>query len=495
MIFQAKSSHFLSVKCDCLVLPVYDEKSLTGAVDELDKASDGLLSKLKSQGEIGGAFGDTTLLFSVFGTKATRVLLVNAGKRDSEMSAEKFDKLISNCSSAINKTKAKDVAVFLSDITVSDRDHVWQARQTAKLFSASLYNYSQTKSEPSKPSPLRKGVFLTETSGQVKALSQALAEGSAIAEGMALTRELGNLPGNICTPKYLSTQARRLARSETKLTTKVLGEKQMRDLGMGSLLSVAHGSDEEAQLIAMEYKGGKKSDKPVVLVGKGITFDTGGISLKPGAAMDEMKFDMCGAATVFGVMAALVAMQLPINVVGIVAAAENMPSGRATKPGDIVTSMSGKTIEILNTDAEGRLVLCDALTFAGRYKPKAVIDIATLTGAIVVGLGKAATGLFANDDELASDLLSAGLKAGDKAWQMPLWDEYQDLLKSNFADIANIGGPHGGAITAACFLSRFTEDYTWAHLDIAGVAWVSGAQKGATGRPVAMLVEYLKSQV
>jgi leucyl aminopeptidase len=294
----------------------------------------------------------------------------------------------------------------------------------------------------------------------------------------------------VCTPGYLAQQARKLAKDNAKLSTEILDEKKMKQLGMGSLLSVSAGSDEPAKLIVMQYKGGKRGQKPYVLVGKGITFDSGGISLKPGAKMDEMKYDMGGAASVFGTVRAVLAMELPINLVAIVAAAENMPNGRATKPGDVVTSMSGKTIEVLNTDAEGRLVLCDALTYAERFKPQAVIDIATLTGACVVALGSHASGLYSNNEKLAEQLLAAGIESHDRAWRMPLWDDYQKQLDSNFADIANIGGPGGGSVTAACFLARFTENYHWAHLDIAGSAWDS-TPKGATGRPVGLLTRYL----
>ena len=314
--------------------------------------------------------------------------------------------------------------------------------------------------------------------------------GARVGEGVNVARELGNLPGNICTPAYLATEARKMARTHSKVSTRILEEKHMRELGMGSLLSVSAGSEQPAKLIIMQYKGAAAAKKPYVLVGKGITFDSGGISLKPGAKMDEMKFDMCGAASVFGALHAVAAMGLPINVVALIAASENLPSGRATKPGDVVTSMSGQTIEILNTDAEGRLVLCDTLTYAERYKPAAVVDIATLTGACVVALGSHASGMYANDDKLAEQLSEAGVSSHDRAWRMPLWDDYQRQLDTPFADMANIGGPGGGSITAACFLARFASKYKWAHLDIAGAAW-TGAPKGATGRPVGLLCHWL----
>ena len=322
------------------------------------------------------------------------------------------------------------------------------------------------------------------------AIKLGIKEGHAIAEGMNLTKDLGNLPPNICTPSYLANQAKNIAK-DFKMKSTILGQKQIEKLKMGSFLSVAKGSRLEPKFIIIEHNKGKKSSKPVVLVGKGITFDSGGISLKPGAAMDEMKYDMCGAATVLGVMKTIGLLNLPLNVVGLIPACENMPDGLAVKPGDIVTSMSGQTIEILNTDAEGRLVLCDALTYAERYKPETVIDIATLTGACVIALGHHASAVFSKSDELANDLLAAGKKSIDKAWRMPLWDEYQPLLNSNFADIANIGGRAAGSITAACFLSRFTKKYSWAHIDIAGTAWNSGANKGATGRPVSLLSQFL----
>ncbi|MGH8711263.1 MAG: leucyl aminopeptidase, partial [Burkholderiales bacterium] len=318
------------------------------------------------------------------------------------------------------------------------------------------------------------------------ALKQAL----AIAEGVKLTKDLGNLPPNICTPSYLAEQALQIAKKHN-LKAEVLEQKDMEKLGMGSLLSVARGSNQPPKLIVLHYSGAAKKQKPVVLVGKGITFDTGGISIKPAAEMDEMKFDMCGAASVLGSIKAVAEMRLPLNVVGIIPTTENMPSGNASRPGDIVTSMSGQTIEILNTDAEGRLILCDALTYAERFHPAVVIDIATLTGACVIALGHVASGLYSNDDALARELLNAGEYAHDRAWQMPLWDDYQEQLKSNFADMANIGGRPAGSITAACFLARFTKKYSWAHLDIAGTAWKSGKEKGGTGRPVPLLTQFL----
>jgi leucyl aminopeptidase len=380
--------------------------------------------------------------------------------------------------------------LHIADLHPKDGSMPWLLQTLARQLTCASYRYTATVSKPKPPLKLARLVVNTGDSRSLKAGQKALERGAAMGNGINEARRLADLPGNICTPSYLAQEARKLARDHARLTTRILDEKKMRELGMGSLLSVSAGSEQPARLIVMNYKGGKPGQNPYVLVGKGITFDSGGISLKPGAKMDEMKFDMGGAASVFGTLQAVVELDLPLNVIGIVAAAENMPSGRATKPGDVVTSMSGKTIEVLNTDAEGRLVLCDALTYARRFKPHVVIDIATLTGACVIALGSHASGLYANQDKLAEQLLAAGVESHDRAWRMPLWDDYQKQLDSNFADIANIGGPGGGSITAACFLARFTEDYHWAHLDIAGSAW-DGSPKGATGRPVGLLTQYL----
>jgi leucyl aminopeptidase len=311
-----------------------------------------------------------------------------------------------------------------------------------------------------------------------------------LAAGVSLAKDLGNLPPNVCTPSYLAEQALALGKTH-QFKVEVLERDALKKLGMGSFLGVAQGSEEPPKFIIMQHLKGKKEQKPVVLVGKGITFDTGGISLKPGSDMDEMKYDMCGAASVIGTFKAIAAMNLPLNVIGVIPTCENMPDGRATRPGDVLTSMSGLTIEVLNTDAEGRLILCDALTYVERFEPSAVIDVATLTGACVIALGHHASGLFSNNDALAAELLQAGEVALDRAWHMPMWDDYQSLLDSNFADMANIGGRAAGSITAACFLARFAKKYDWAHLDVAGTAWKSGKEKGGTGRPVPLLTEFL----
>ena len=476
-------------RSQCAILPVFGKKALSTAAQQVDKACDGAVSAAIDLGDFSGKSGQTCMLPGVGGNK--RLLLVGCGDKS------KFDRaaareLAKAISKALASCEASEATVYCSDLEVKDGDPQWLLAWLARHFTCTAYRYTETVSKP-KPAQKLARVVLEAGSLSTGAAQKALDQGLAVGLGINEARNLANLPGNICTPSYLAQHARKLARGEPRLNVSILEEKKMKELGMGSLLSVSAGSDQPAKLVIMHYKGGKSAQKPYVLVGKGITFDSGGISIKPGAKMDEMKFDMGGAASVLGTLRTVTELGLPINVVGIVAAAENMPSGGATKPGDVVTSMAGKTIEVLNTDAEGRLVLCDALTYAGRFKPQVVIDIATLTGACVVALGAHASGLYANDDKLAEALLAAGTESHDRAWRMPLWDDYQKQLDSNFADIANIGGPGGGSITAACFLSRFTGDYHWAHLDIAGSAWDS-APKGATGRPVGLLSQYLIEQ-
>ncbi len=502
MEFQAKKSDVNKHKTQCAVVFAHND-TLLGDAAMVDESIDGLLSQAIKTGDLDKKFGKS-LFLPVKGNLAfERVLLVQLGKDEDEkpkgklLSVTQKDlmSVFATCAKQIDSKPIKHCSIFVDGVNVEGAANDEDGAQTiasiiATEFERNTYRYTTTLSKKDS-TKISKVSLVSNSSATVKASKAGLTQGAALASGINYARELGNLPGNICTPTFLASQAEELAKESEAFTTKILGEKQMQKLKMGSFLSVAHGSDEEGKLIVMEYKNGSQKDKPHVLVGKGITFDTGGISLKPGPQMDEMKFDMCGAASVFGTMKALVEMNAKVNVIGIVAAAENMPSGRATKPGDVVTSMAGLTIEVLNTDAEGRLVLCDALTYAGRYKPKTVVDIATLTGACVIALGNHASGIFSNDDALAQTLLKSGEATNDRAWQMPIWDEYQKSLDSNFADIANIGGREAGSITAACFLSRFTKDYKWAHIDIAGSAWNSGARKGATGRPVALLVNYL----
>ncbi len=490
MEFSIKSGSPEKQRSACVVVGVFESRKLTLPAELLDKASGGYISDIVRRGDMEGKAGSTLLLHNVPATLCDRILLVGLGK-EKDFKEKEFAGAIRTTVKVLNETGAFDASIFLTELTVRKRSIAWRVRQTAIIALDATYKFDQFKSKKEEiRRPLRKLTLSVERRNELSPAEEGLAQGIAIAEGMAMTKTLGNLPPNICHPTYLAEQAQAMAK-EFKLGCEILDRADMEKLGMGSLLSVARGSHQPPKLIVLTHQGGKAGEKPIVLVGKGVTFDTGGISLKPGADMDEMKYDMCGAASVLGTMCAVARMALPINLTVVVPATENMPGGGATRPGDIVTSMSGQTIEILNTDAEGRLILCDALTYAERFEPDTVIDVATLTGACVVALGTVATGLFSNKDGLARDLLEAGEEANDRAWHMPLWDDYQDLLKSPFADMANIGGRYGGAISAACFLSRFTKKFEWAHLDIAGTAWKSGADKGATGRPVPMLTHYL----
>ena len=495
MEFSIKTGVPEKQKSACVVVGVFEDGTLDAAASRLDKASGKRLGQLIERGDLSGKAGSSLVLHDLPGTVCARVLLVGLGKRD-DFGDKAYAAALRNALKALAQTGAEDAVVYLTTLAVGERSPAWKVRQALIAAGDASYRFDQFKSSPADERALTHLAFAVAKDSEQKAAETALTQGLAIAEGCALARDLGNLPGNVCTPEYLARTARELA-DEFGLELEVLEREDMEQLGMHSLLSVAKGSRQAPKLIVAHYrgaptkKGGKKNKGPLVLVGKGITFDSGGISLKPGEGMDEMKFDMCGAASVLGTLKTVAQLALPIDLTVIVPATENMPDGAASKPGDIVASLSGQSIEILNTDAEGRLILCDALTYAERFEPAAVIDVATLTGACVVALGHVATGLFTNDDELAADLLAAGGTALDRAWQLPLWDDYQDLLKSNFADMANIGGRWGGSITAACFLSRFARKYTWAHLDIAGTAWKSGADKGATGRPVPLLAHYL----
>ena len=471
----------------CAVLPVFTRKSLSLAARQMDEASGGAISSLLSLGDFSGKKGETYLLPGT--GKAKRMLLVGCGDRGKFDRAAARDFARAACR-GIASTTATDATVHTGDLEAKDADSDWLLSYLARHLVAATYRYSETLTDAKPAMSLKKVVVNPGSAKGLRAHQKALDLGRFTGIGVNEARDLANLPANICTPTHLAKEARKLARRHDKLGVQVLEEKKMRELGMGSLLAVTAGTEQPAKMVIMNYKGGKSDQQPYVLVGKGVTFDTGGISLKPGAKMDEMKYDMAGAASVIGTMRAAAEMKLPLNIIGVVAAVENMPSSTAIKPGDVVTSLSGKTIEILNTDAEGRLILCDALAYVERFKPKAVIDIATLTGACVVALGSHATALYSNQDKLAEELLEAGIESHDRAWRMPLWEEYQGQLKSNFADLPNIASPGGGSITAACFLSRFTDSYHWAHLDIAGTAWDS-SPKGATGRPVAMLLRYL----
>lgn len=482
-----------AAKTGCVAVAVFENKKLSAAAKALDVNGD-ISAALKS-GDISGKPGSTLLLRGVAGIAAARVLLVGLGA-DETVSEKSFATGVSAALKVFSTLGAADAIIAFPLDSVKERDANWALRALVLASSEAEY---RTDGQKSKKDPAITGVRKIVVAAPAAGLDKAtLTQAAAIANGMNLTRELGNLSPNVCTPTFLANTARKLA-DDYGFDIEVLERKQLEALKMGSFLSVAKGSDEAPKFIVLKHNGGKSKDAPVVLVGKGITFDTGGISLKPGPGMDEMKYDMCGAGSVLGTFRAIGEMGLKLNVIGIVAACENMPSGRASKPGDIVTSMNGLTIEILNTDAEGRLILCDALTYAERFKPAAVVDIATLTGACIVALGHHTSGLFTRDDAahdgLANELLDAGKQAGDVAWRFPLSEIYNDQLKSNFADLANIGTPGAASITAACFLENFTRKYTWAHLDIAGTAWKSGANKGATGRPVPLLTTFLMNRV
>jgi leucyl aminopeptidase len=486
--FSIKQSSPDKQRSNCVVVGVFEGGKLSSAAQLLDKAAKHALSDLIAHGDMSGKSATTLLLHKLPGILAERVLLVGLGKA-AELNNKTTVTILNAAFSALSNTPCKEATLYFIDEDIW-KDPAWLIKQAVFASAGSVYRSDSLKSKPAKAAALKIITFATPNKPPA-ALKNALDQAAATAHGMDLAKTLGNLPGNVCTPTYLAAKAQALGKAHKSIRTTVLEEKDMRKLGMGSLLSVTQGSEQPAKLITLEYHGTDRKQKPIVLVGKGITFDSGGISLKPGAEMDEMKYDMCGAASVLGTIQAIAEMGLKLNVVGVIPTCENLPSGRAVKPGDIVTSMSGQTIEILNTDAEGRLILCDALTYSKKFDPDTVIDIATLTGACVIALGHVASGMFSNEDKLARELLAAGEQAHDRVWQLPLWDDYQPLLDSNFADMQNIGGRAGGTITAACFLARFTKDYRWAHLDIAGTAWKSGKEKGATGRPVPLLTQYL----
>ena len=475
----------------CAVLGVYENGDLGVAARQVDKQLAGLVGTLHGSGDFAAKLGDALMLPLPKGSAASRLLLIGLGTR-AAFGRKQYRKALLSAAQALAKTGAADAIVYLALEPVPELDILYRARFVAEIFTSQAYKVPDLKTAP-KPKARRLStvkVAAADARG-AKAVAEGLRIGAAIGSGLALARDLGNLPPNICTPTYLGSRALQLAKEFPSIKTKVLDEAAIKALKMGALLAVSQGSVEPPRLIVCEYRGGRKNAAPICLIGKGITFDSGGISLKDPPAMDEMKFDMSGGGSVLGALRTVAELKLPINVVAIVAASENMPSGSAVKPADIVTTMSGQTVEILNTDAEGRLVLCDAITYSRRFKPAAVVDVATLTGACIVALGNHVSGLMSNTNELAQELESAGIRADDRAWRLPIGEEYVDQLKSNFADIANVGGREGGACTAASFLGKFAKDLAWAHLDVAGTAWVSGAQKGSTGRPVPLLVDFL----
>jgi leucyl aminopeptidase len=487
MKYTTKSGKLSSLNTECLIVSADAAREVASALD----LGDYLEAHL---GDFSDAVEKTALVPLPKGRKIRRLLIAGTGA--APLATNDYHKVLRAVGAALKALPAANATFAPSAFETRDYDLPQRTRTALAAFSSHLYWYDEHKSKPTKEARIGElSIAAGETNSKADrgALSAIAAEAQALDAGLRLARDLGNRPPNVCTPSHLADEARRLGRAD-KVSVKVIDETAMQKLGMGAFLSVTRGSDTPGKLIIVEYKGGRAKSPPIVLVGKGITFDTGGISLKPAAAMDEMKFDMCGAAAVLGATKAAIEARLPINLVTLVAAAENMPSGKASRPGDIVSSMSGQTIEILNTDAEGRLVLCDALTYAERYKPRAVVDVATLTGACIIALGSHASAVYANDDALAQSLLDAGTAIWDRAWPMPLWDDYQAQLKTNFADMANVGGREAGSVTAACFLARFAGNFKWAHLDVAGSAFQGGAAKGATGRPVPLLFQYLLNE-
>ena len=492
MDYSIESASLDKLQSDCLVVGIYENQPLEKNAKQLDTLTNGLLSQLLGRGDIKAKVGETLLINHTGIDNIARIVLLGFGDK-AKLSRKSYRKSVQSLVKLLREAKLKSATTALLDIEVDGADPVWCGRQMIEVFHDGLYQYSATKKVEDKVAFT--SLAILATSDQQPSASLALQQGLAIAHGVELAKNLADLPGNICTPTYLAQQAQLLASNHPHLNCEVLEESDMQALGMGALLGVSRGSRQPAKLISLQYQGADASVKPIVLIGKGLTFDAGGISLKPGLGMDEMKYDMCGGASVLGVMRMVTELNLKLNIVGLVPASENLPDGDANKPGDILTSMAGKTIEILNTDAEGRLILCDTLTYAERFNPEVVIDMATLTGACIVALGRVPSGLFGNDDALCEDLQRASEMACDAVWRMPIWEEYQDQLKSNFADLANIGGPDGGSITAACFLANFAKDFRWVHIDIAGTAWRTGANKGATGRPVPLLSQYLINRV
>ncbi len=497
MQFHAKTANPVKSRSQVVVVGMYDDLSLTPSAKLIDQASKGYLKKVAKRGDIKGKVGQTLVLHDVPGINAQRVLVAGLGNSETH-DGPKFIKVATAVATALNALPVKNSLVCLVEAGAGDKSLYWKTRRIVEQLIAESYQYNDMLGKaPEESFTLETVELQLGAKSEQDEVDRGITEGAAVGLGVAVAKTLGNTPANVCTPTYLAQQSQQLAKDYASVTTQIIDEKQAAKLGMHSFLSVGHGSAQPSKMIVMQHKGGKPKDAPHVLVGKGITFDTGGISLKPGATMWEMIYDMCGAASVFGAMKTVAELNLPINVVAVIAAAENMPSDRATRPGDIVKSMSGQTIEILNTDAEGRLVLCDALTYVEKFKPATVIDVATLTGACIVALGNQASALYANDDALAADIDAAGIDTHDRVWRMPLWEEYQQQLTSAFADMINIGGPGAGSITAACFLARFTKQYRWAHLDVAGTAFRGGMgkTKAATGRPVYLLTQYLLDRV
>jgi leucyl aminopeptidase len=471
----------------CVVVGVFDERVLSSAAARIDEKSGGAIKRLIESGDITGKTGSANVLFALSNVAASRVLVIGLGEQK-KFDAARYSRASADAARVLKGLPLTSAHSYLTELDVPGKDAAWKLRTAALATDAQAYKYTATFKPREKSGKPEFAAIAFASSANV---GEILAQATAVAKGVRFSRELGNLPPNICDPEYVAEAARQLAQEHPGVTCEILDEDAMHKLGMGALLGVAQGSANPPRLIVLRWQGAGEKERPYALVGKGITFDTGGISIKPSAGMEEMKFDMCGGATVLGAFLSAVEMKLKINLVCVVPAVENMPGGKAQRPSDVVTTMSGQTVEVLNTDAEGRLILCDALTFVQKYNPQVIVDVATLTGACVVALGKHASGLMTQDDALANDLLAAGESSLDRAWRLPLWDDYQSQLETGYADIANIGGKYAGAITAGCFLARFTEGYRWAHLDIAGTAWEDGRKGSATGRPVPLLAEYL----
>jgi leucyl aminopeptidase len=492
MRFEAFSRKAAEQRCDCLVIGAFERAELGPEALAVDRAMRGRVRALLARGDFSGRAGETLLISEPTGLRSARLLLVGLGNK-TQFSRRAWRRALASAIAALARTRIVSAALALERPAARELDDYYFGRAIAEVTGSSLYRINDLKSaRKPRPAALARVLSGPVAAAALATVRRGLAAGAALIESARLLRDLGNLPANVCTPRYLAAQARELERSyRRRLRVRIFDEAGIRRLKMGCLLAVTRGSAEPARFIVLDYRGARRGRAPLVLVGKGVTFDTGGISLKDPPAMDEMKFDMCGAATVLAAIDYAARAELKINLVGLVAACENMPGGRAIKPGDIVTSASGQTVEILNTDAEGRLILCDALNYARRYEPEAVVDFATLTGACVVALGNHFSGVMANDDALARELVDAGARTDDRAWQLPLTEDYGEQLRSNFADMANVAGREGGAITAAAFLGKFTQGLRWAHMDIAGTAWTSGMAKGATGRPMSLVGDFL----
>ncbi len=490
MKFQTWLGAAETVASDCIIVGIFEKARLSPTAAHIDKACGGRLTRLLKQGEIDGKLGSTLMLHHLSGIQAERVLLVGCGDKET-LSLINFRKIIETSFKAVASTAVATLHTTLTELPVTACDETQRIRHIIEVIEAGRYRFEHYRSAK-KPTATLANVFCLLSNKKLLAAAQkAIATGAAIAAGARFAKDLANHPASVCTPTWMAAQAKTLGKAHNEIKVKVLDEAAMRKLGMNALLAVAQGSANPPKLVCVEYHGDKGA--PIVFLGKGVTFDTGGLSLKSGEGMVGMKYDMCGAATALGVIKAAAELKLPLHLVAILALAENMPSGTAFRPEDIITSLSGQTIEVLNTDAEGRLVLCDALTYAERYKPEAVIDIATLTGAVVIALGHQASAVMSNQQALADALVSAGEKSADRVWQLPLFEEYQEQLKSPFADMSNVGGRSAGAITAGCFLARFTKKYHWAHLDVAGTAamMMGGSERYATGRPVPVLMQFL----